>query len=132
MTFLPSPVQRPRIPIWVVGAWPAERSMARAARWDGLVPQPLSTGDRRQPWGPAELAQAVAWVRDHRPTELAGQPYAITSEGTTPADDPAAAAAIVRPWAEAGATWWIEADWSSGATLDAQRRRIEAGPPVPR
>ena len=44
MTMVPRPVQRPRIPIWVVGAWPAERSMARAARWDGLVPQPLSSG----------------------------------------------------------------------------------------
>ncbi len=39
MTLRPTPVQRPRIPIWVVGAWPAERSMARAARWDGLVAQ---------------------------------------------------------------------------------------------
>jgi hypothetical protein len=27
MTFRPTPVQRPRIPIWVVGAWPHERSM---------------------------------------------------------------------------------------------------------
>ena len=43
MTFLPRPVQRPRIPIWVVGAWPSERSMARAARWDGLVAQPIHT-----------------------------------------------------------------------------------------
>jgi alkanesulfonate monooxygenase SsuD/methylene tetrahydromethanopterin reductase-like flavin-dependent oxidoreductase (luciferase family) len=129
LTLLPRPVQRPRIPIWVVGAWPAERSMARAARWDGLVPQPLSSGSAPHPWGPEQLADAVAWIRDHRPADLGAQPYTITSEGRTPADDPAAAAAIVRPWAEAGATWWIEADWTADATRDTQRRRIEAGPP---
>ena len=37
MTFLPRPVQRPRIPIWVVGAWPSEKSMNRALRYDGLL-----------------------------------------------------------------------------------------------
>ena len=35
MTFRPTPVQRPRIPIWVVGAWAKERSVARALRFDG-------------------------------------------------------------------------------------------------
>ncbi|HWH01504.1 MAG TPA: LLM class flavin-dependent oxidoreductase, partial [Pilimelia sp.] len=34
----PPPVQRPRVPIWVVGGWPAPRSMRRAARWDGWLP----------------------------------------------------------------------------------------------
>src|SRR6185437_8645693 len=33
MTFTPPPIQRPRIPIWVVGAWPSERSMRRAIRY---------------------------------------------------------------------------------------------------
>ena len=32
MAFHPTPVQRPRIPIWVVGAWPSERSMSRVLR----------------------------------------------------------------------------------------------------
>src|SRR5680860_641250 len=35
--FVPKPVQRPRIPIWVVGSWPRPKSMSRAARWDGIV-----------------------------------------------------------------------------------------------
>ena len=34
----PPPVQRPRIPIWVVGAWGRPKSMARAFRYDGLLP----------------------------------------------------------------------------------------------
>ncbi|MES1239389.1 MAG: LLM class flavin-dependent oxidoreductase, partial [Chloroflexota bacterium] len=38
MAFHPRPIQRPRIPIWVVGAWPSERSMARILRYDGWLP----------------------------------------------------------------------------------------------
>ena len=38
VAFLPTPVQRPRVPIWVAGIWPAKAPMRRAARWDGAVP----------------------------------------------------------------------------------------------
>ena len=37
MAFSPTPVRR-QIPIWVVGAWPSERSMARVLRHDGWLP----------------------------------------------------------------------------------------------
>ncbi|HUS14469.1 MAG TPA: LLM class flavin-dependent oxidoreductase, partial [Chloroflexia bacterium] len=40
-TFLPPPVQRPRIPVWVVAAWPRPISMHRALRWDGLLPNKM-------------------------------------------------------------------------------------------
>jgi alkanesulfonate monooxygenase SsuD/methylene tetrahydromethanopterin reductase-like flavin-dependent oxidoreductase (luciferase family) len=36
--FLPTPLQQPRIPIWVAGQWPRKKPVARAARWDGYVP----------------------------------------------------------------------------------------------
>jgi hypothetical protein len=57
--------------------------------------------------------------------------YDIVAEGTTPAD-PAQAAEIVRPWAEAGATWWIDADWSDmqpDRVRKAAVERLTAGPP---
>ena len=41
----PPPVQQPRIPIWMVGAWPSERSMRRALRYDGILPQVLKPID---------------------------------------------------------------------------------------
>jgi alkanesulfonate monooxygenase SsuD/methylene tetrahydromethanopterin reductase-like flavin-dependent oxidoreductase (luciferase family) len=122
MVFRPVPVQQPRIPIWVVGAWPSERSMGRALRYDGLLPYVLpgrGTAD-----GPAAVAEMRAWIGERR--SLDG--FDIVVEGTTPAGDRDAAAAAVRPWQEAGATWWIEADWSADPA--ATRRRIEAGPPV--
>lgn len=118
MTFRPTPVQRLRIPIWVVGAWPHERSVRRALRYDGIIPQ---TSD------PARVREVAAFVARERPPELRDRPFEILAEGTTPLDAQAAAAAV-RPLAEAGATWWIEADWT-GATVDSLRRRIEAGSP---
>lgn len=36
--FLPTPKQRPRIPIWVGGFWPRKGPFKRAARWDGVLP----------------------------------------------------------------------------------------------
>ena len=57
--------------------------------------------------------------------------YDVVAEGSTAADD-ARAADVVRPWAEAGATWWIDADWSSmdpAIARAAAERRLRAGPP---
>ncbi len=118
MTFRPRPIQTPRIPIWVVAVPAGERSLARAARWEGLV---LQTGD------PGEIASMVARTRAARVALGAQDPFEVVAQGTTPAD-PETAAAQAQPVADAGATWWIEADWS-GATLTSLRARIDAGPP---
>jgi alkanesulfonate monooxygenase SsuD/methylene tetrahydromethanopterin reductase-like flavin-dependent oxidoreductase (luciferase family) len=118
MTFRPTPVQRPRIPIWVVATAASERSIARARRWDGLVTQVAT---------PAELEALVTAAKAG--LEPPDRPFEIVAQGTTPADREAAAA-IVAPWAEAGATWWVDADWET-ATVDSVRRRIRAGPPTP-
>ena len=127
MTFRPAPVQRPRIPVWVVGAWPHERSMRRAIAWDGLVVQ-ASGPDGRPATGPEALAPIADWV--HRERAAAGRegPFELVVDGVTPGEDPAAAAAIARAHEAAGATWWIEADWQDTAP-DRLRRRILAGPP---
>jgi alkanesulfonate monooxygenase SsuD/methylene tetrahydromethanopterin reductase-like flavin-dependent oxidoreductase (luciferase family) len=42
-----TPVQQPRIPIWVVGAWPSGKSMRRVLRCDGLIPSKDDTGRHR-------------------------------------------------------------------------------------
>ena len=128
MIFRPTPVQRPRIPIWVVGAWPAARSMARAARWDGIIPQARDAAGAPASPTPGQLAEIVAWVREARAAAGSAGAYDVVAQGTTPAGDPIAAARIVRPFVDAGATWWVEADWEA-ATLEDLRTRVEAGPP---
>ena len=80
------------------------------------------------------LADAVDWLRERRAAEGLDGPFDIVAEGTTPADDPAAAAEIVRPWREAGATWWLDADWDDmdpARVREAAERRLAAGPPRP-
>jgi alkanesulfonate monooxygenase SsuD/methylene tetrahydromethanopterin reductase-like flavin-dependent oxidoreductase (luciferase family) len=120
MTFQPTPVQRPRIPVWVVGAWPNERSMRRVLQWDGIVTQTDAVD---------EIRAIVEYVERERPTDRRDQPFEVVVQGRTAADDPVGASETIRPYAEAGATWWIEADWEA-ATVDSVRQRVLAGPPA--
>jgi alkanesulfonate monooxygenase SsuD/methylene tetrahydromethanopterin reductase-like flavin-dependent oxidoreductase (luciferase family) len=127
----PPPVQRPRIPIWVVGLWPAPRSMRRAAAWDGWLPNIRPDGGGEPQGGPpvAAVAEAVAWIRAERAArglDMTG--YDVVVEGVTRPEDTADA---VRAMAEAGATWWLEADWSLARqeVPRAGRDRLRAGPP---
>ena len=129
MTFLPTPVQQPRIPIWVVGAWPRERSMRRAARWDGIIPQAHDDAGGQLDLTPEHVREIAAYAARERPESARNRPFEIIAQGTSSATDRAAAIATVQPWANAGATWWIEADWQD-ATVESIRRRIQAGPPA--
>jgi alkanesulfonate monooxygenase SsuD/methylene tetrahydromethanopterin reductase-like flavin-dependent oxidoreductase (luciferase family) len=127
----PPPVQQPRIPIWVVGAWPRPKSMRRVVRYDGLLPTVLEAGGQHRPVTPADIQEMKAFIETHR-TE--STPFDIVMEGTTPSDDPGQAMAAIRPWAEVGVTWWIESRWQSSATpegLQAVQERIRQGPPPP-
>ncbi|HZC33424.1 MAG TPA: LLM class flavin-dependent oxidoreductase, partial [Candidatus Bathyarchaeia archaeon] len=121
MTFQPTPVQRPRVPIWVVGAWPHERSMRRTLRWDGVYAQVE---------GVSGIRAIADWAEREWPAATRGRPWDIVAEGRTPADNRAAATATVAEHEAAGATWWIESDWET-MSVDAVRARIEAGPPRP-
>lgn len=118
MTFRPMPVQRPRIPIWVVGIPASERSMRRTLRFDGIHPQ---TND------PRRIKEVAAFVARERDPAVRSRSFEIIVEGTSE-HDAIGASAVIRPLAEAGATWWVESDWN-GATVDSLRLRIRAGPP---
>ena len=55
------PVQD-RIPIWVVGVWPAPRSMRRVLRCDGMIPAVRPAGDAEP--GPDDAAAIRAWLTE--------------------------------------------------------------------
>lgn len=126
MTFLPPPVQSPRIPIWVAGAWPRAKSMARALRYDGLLPNKLGADGKQMEITPADIRAMAAYCAAHRDRAT---PFDIVAEGRTPGEDAERAAAIVRPFADAGATWWTEAMWEAPNGTDEVRARIRQGPP---
>ena len=125
----PPPVQQPRIPIWVVGAWNWPKSMARVLRYDGLLPNVLDADRNHQPVTPESVAEMAAYVQENRPD---AEPFDIVVEGETPGDNPTEAAEKVQPFAKAGATWWIESRWHEKPNAEGRQavmKRIQQGPP---
>lgn len=124
----PPPVQTPRIPVWVVGANGKTRTLLRAARYDGLVPTGFNADGTARDATPAELAEMLAFIAAHRAETT---PFDAIAEGVTPGGDPDRAAEIVRPKREAGATWWLEANWTlTGSDIQTQLvKRLRQGPP---
>jgi alkanesulfonate monooxygenase SsuD/methylene tetrahydromethanopterin reductase-like flavin-dependent oxidoreductase (luciferase family) len=121
--FRPVPRQRPRIPVWVGGVLPARRPVARAARWDGMVP--IRFADRRLVRPPAS---DIAAVRDQviaARGSVSGFDLVVWAEV---AGQPGEVAALARPYAEAGATWWIETAKPEPGWLEQVTARITAGP----
>ncbi len=134
----PPPVQRPRPPVWLVGAHMVGRerqpSLARAARWDGLLPQIVHDEQRSDSVDIADFAATVALVRALREDAgLAWDGYDVVIEADSSGEFVTLEPNQPGPWEQAGATWWVESWWSleAGAAGHAElRRRIEAGPPT--
>ncbi|MEO8509664.1 MAG: LLM class flavin-dependent oxidoreductase [Chloroflexota bacterium] len=126
LRFDPRPVQRPRIPIWPVGAWPHPRSLRRAARWDGVITSDASNEGADEEISPSVVAGIGSWMNDHRGSS---DPFDIVVEGVTSGTDPAADRVRLEPLAAAGATWWIESRWESDNTPASLLQRIRQGPP---
>ena len=129
MTFLPPPVQQPRIPVWVVGAWPRLKSMRRVLHWDGVLPSKMQEDGSFAEMTPGDLQAMQAFLAAHRSQTT---PFDIVMEGETPGDDREQASSIVRPLAEAGVTWWLESVWGTpedAGGVEGMRTRIRQGPP---
>jgi alkanesulfonate monooxygenase SsuD/methylene tetrahydromethanopterin reductase-like flavin-dependent oxidoreductase (luciferase family) len=132
VVFLPTPVQRPRVPIWVGGFWPNKAPMRRAARWDGAIPVMAGW----ESGGPPDLSQVQELVRFLRrcraENELAARPFDIVIGGTSPAGL-AAGHDHAGPLADLGITWWDERmPWGDDmGRAEPILRRIDHGPPLP-
>lgn len=107
--FEPTPIQRPRIPVWVAGRWPNRRPLRRAARWDGFFPIELT--------GPDDLAALAAELQELRGGRE--EPFDLVAE-----IEPGAEA---EPWEAAGATW-VLTSIDSPPRLEDVRAAIDAGP----
>jgi len=114
--FLPTPIQQPRIPIWVAGVWPGTKPFRRAAQYDGAAPIPRGENTRLTPQDVGEIA---AYIRQHR---SAVEPFDIVLAG------PPLEAEQYAAFAEAGATWYQDGFmWDD--SVDQVRAHIRRGPP---
>lgn len=117
MRFLPRPVQRPGVPIWVAGHPGNTRPMRRAARYQGFFPVNVERPDQF-----ADIAATVAGLREQQPGRDP-EPYDMVTS-LPPGTDPA-------PYAAAGATWClVEFEPDSTTTIDRVRGVIHDGPAV--
>jgi alkanesulfonate monooxygenase SsuD/methylene tetrahydromethanopterin reductase-like flavin-dependent oxidoreductase (luciferase family) len=106
--FLPRPIQRPGVPVWVA-AFPGKvKPLRRAARYDGFFPAGLTSVE--------EFALAVSTVRELRGDKAA--PFEIAA-ALPPGTD-------VAPYAKAGATWWMT-EFEPGVSLEEVRGVVREG-----
>jgi alkanesulfonate monooxygenase SsuD/methylene tetrahydromethanopterin reductase-like flavin-dependent oxidoreductase (luciferase family) len=122
----PDLIQNPRIPIWVVGAWPWNKSMQRAMKYDGVIPTIKNKQGKFEEITPDHVREMREYIKKTRSTN---SPFDIIIEGETPGDDPETAESIIRPFADAGATWWIESNWTA-TDLNQIKARVKKGPPL--
>jgi alkanesulfonate monooxygenase SsuD/methylene tetrahydromethanopterin reductase-like flavin-dependent oxidoreductase (luciferase family) len=130
VVFLPTPVQRPRVPVWVGGFWPNKAPMRRAARWDGAIPVMAGMEAARTP-EVNEVRELVTFLRGCRAENgLADRPFDIVIGGMSPAGS-AAGRDLVGPLADLGVTWWDERmPWHDDLErAEPVLRRIAQGPP---
>jgi alkanesulfonate monooxygenase SsuD/methylene tetrahydromethanopterin reductase-like flavin-dependent oxidoreductase (luciferase family) len=115
----PSPLQRPRIPIWVAGFWPNRAPFRRAARFDGALP--LARGDLLKELTPEELRRCRDYIAAHRSTD---EPFDLIAFAV----NQPRTRETVSEYERSGATWWVEAVDPRAETLAEFRSRIAAGP----
>jgi alkanesulfonate monooxygenase SsuD/methylene tetrahydromethanopterin reductase-like flavin-dependent oxidoreductase (luciferase family) len=104
----PRPVQQPRPPVWVAAVSPHRRPLARATRWDGVVPL-----GPQGALAPPELADYLAAVE--RPAGW--QVVASWAPGVPAAE-----------YRDAGASWLVAGCWPGPGWLEALRDRVRRGP----
>ncbi len=151
MRFEPKPVQSPRIPIWVVGAWPRMKSMRRAVRWDGILPVVMEPGATSGQPDVADAARRISEtgfslditpeqigeIRDYAQRERdSDAPFDIVLEANSSPSRPEQAAETLTRYEENGVTWFVEAIFTwlflPPHDLDRMRDRIRQGPPRPK
>ncbi|GAB3508804.1 hypothetical protein GCM10027521_65070 [Amycolatopsis cihanbeyliensis] len=113
LTFLPTPVQRPRVPIWAAGNAGLRRPPHRAASVDGYFPVGVQHPD--------QLAEIAETIRGLRPDPAA--PFDIAMP-LPPGADPAA-------YVAAGATWCLTELEPEAITLDHVQGVLRDGPTIP-
>ena len=124
MHYPPTPVQQPRIPIWIPGVWPRMKSMERVLKCDGLFPVKMNAEGKFVDVTPADVREMKAYINANR---TRATPFDIAIDGRATNITKSEAEEKIGPWIEAGATWWIESTW--GVEGEELEKILKAGPP---
>jgi len=126
-TFLPRPLQQPRIPIWVAAMWPRKRPVRRATRYDGLAPLifDFATGELGEPT-PEVIGEITAYVAAQRDSD---DPFDVAVAGShVPGQD---LSDYLGRLEAVGVTWWRDG-WMPwlGVEHDDWMADVLEGPPI--
>jgi len=123
--FRPSPLQKPRIPIWIAGTWPKLAPFRRAARYDGVVPV---AGDMFSCLSADQVEKLTEFVNSLR-SDAHNSYDVVYSASTEPGSEPSNTN-LLESFAAAGATWWMETMLAPLWDPQRARERIRRGPPM--
>jgi len=122
-TFLPTPIQSPRIPIWVAGTWPRKPPFRRAARYDGAI---AVAGNLKSSLSPEDVVEMVSYIRRFRGADA----FDVIYFGETTGTDRELDREQIQAYRQVGVTWWLESIFPHFSTVVSARDRILKGPPV--
>lgn len=124
--FLPTPLQRPRIPVWVSAEWPQRTSLRRAAHLDGIMPVFTEAGSGEPP-----DVEDVRAVREELRQLGTPAQHDLALRGVLGPQWAGESLDLLRKLENAGATWWFETvlPTETAASVSA---RVTAGPPKER
>lgn len=124
VTFLPKPLQSPRIPVWLAGGWPKRKPLRRAAQWDGIYLMTVNqvTGELLKP---EEVREAATYIHGYREST---EPFEIAINGEL-SGDAHKDIELLQKYRDAGVTWWIALD-EEPSSFEGYRARIRQGPPT--
>lgn len=117
VALLPTPAQKPRIPILVAGFWPKKKPFRRGARWDGIMPVfGMEKGNDRSP---EELVnEMLTWY--HSITDEPGDIF-------MPVDPGGQSNGYIDLCVELGTTWFYT--YPAREWLGNVEEHIRQGPP---
>ena len=120
VTFLPQPIQQPRIPIWIGGGWYRKGVVHRASKWDGACLYKVTEDSDWSDMTPDDIHEMKSAL------QLTKVDYDLVAGGRERSDNWDEERQFIRNLADAGVTWWKEAIMS--ADYQTMYKQISRGP----
>jgi alkanesulfonate monooxygenase SsuD/methylene tetrahydromethanopterin reductase-like flavin-dependent oxidoreductase (luciferase family) len=123
VTFLPKPIQEPRIPIWVGGE--SKGALKRASRYDGWVIGGPALAAGEEGLSLEQVSRAVEKIRKYRGVD---DPFDVVYGMDFP-EDAQLLKETIQKADSVGATWLLEGIYGLRYTKEQALERVKKGPP---
>jgi len=123
VTFLPKPIQEPRIPIWVGGE--SKGALKRASRFDGWVIGGPAPSAGEEGFSLAQVSRAVKRIKHYQKTD---KPFNVVYGMEFPEGEQLLKETIRRA-TSVGVTWMLEGIYGLRYSPEQALERVRRGPP---